>query len=182
MDVLLAAHPHFAQRAHHDKPSPTHDRRHAGAESRAEYPVKLPSAGLAVCTILQTAWLFRCTDEHLAHCRYFPLDNNVGWKDYCSPARKRCCSFYRPTIKIKPIEYASKRPYLHPELCSWPYFFPDLCSSAIDACATQTKQPGENDPELRTHHSYNFRNRVQCRASTARRVLLLCPQKRGKPS
>jgi integrase/recombinase XerD len=48
MDVLLAAHHHFAQGAHHDKPSSTHDRRHAGAESRTEYPVKLPSAGLAV--------------------------------------------------------------------------------------------------------------------------------------
>src|SRR5260370_9933197 len=54
MDVLLAAHPHSHKEPSHDKPSPTHDRRHAGAESRPEYPVKLPSAGLAVCPILQT--------------------------------------------------------------------------------------------------------------------------------
>ena len=52
MDVLQAANP-ISQGARHDKPSPTHDRRHAGAESRPEYPVKLRSTGLPVCTILQ---------------------------------------------------------------------------------------------------------------------------------
>src|SRR5258708_35175303 len=44
----------FAQGAPHDKPSPAHDRGHAGAESRPEYPVKLPPAGVPFCRILQT--------------------------------------------------------------------------------------------------------------------------------
>src|ERR1700733_11366634 len=43
----------FAQGAHHDSTSPTHDRRHAGAESRPEHPDLVRTTGIAIRSPLQ---------------------------------------------------------------------------------------------------------------------------------
>src|ERR1700722_3992076 len=52
MNVLLAQHIPFA-RSSHDTPSATHDRRHAGPESCAEYPRILPAASHSVRRFFQ---------------------------------------------------------------------------------------------------------------------------------
>lgn len=53
MELLLAATPCFRKGAPYDTPSATHDRRHAGAESRTEHADVVRATGLSVCTPFQ---------------------------------------------------------------------------------------------------------------------------------